>query len=72
MAREAGLEELYVGLTVKDRSVVEFWAGDHSTKRLAEFLIQSAIEQAGLLADKPISVWGYEYRLLEKGKDYLL
>jgi len=71
MAREAGLEELYVGLTVKDRSVVEFWAANRTAEKVAEALIQLAIKQAGLLAGKPISVWGYEYKLLEKGKDYL-
>ncbi|MCE5259910.1 MAG: hypothetical protein LLG44_12775, partial [Chloroflexi bacterium] len=72
LASQAGLEDFMVGLTVKDKRDVEYWASGPDTFQLGQILITEAIKKAGLSLPEVLKTPGYEFRLLFKGADYFV
>jgi len=59
-----------LGLTIRERSRVEFWFGDDEESKAAELLIARVLRDAGLEAQQQPPRGGYDFELLFRGEDY--
>ena len=70
VARQHGLDEFTVGLTVRQDRIVEFWVEDETGRMAGTELVGEAIAIAGLQVTESLWRGGYAFRLLFKGSDY--
>lgn len=65
---EAKDANLFLGLTVRDNGKVEYWFGSAEQKKVAEQLIDKALEKSGLSPAKSAPQYGYGLSFVERGR----